>query len=136
MRKPNKMAERALLTVEGVSIQLSAPAQVVGETCAVELRNEQLDLVNGETRTSLPFTVIKHIDLHQPIFGANYIVGEYEDGGRRRSFTLTFRRGGATDFTRLFFRLAAGELQQDDSTSAPPVNIEPPQDTRDDKKNR
>ena len=74
--------------------------------------------------------------------------------GRRRSFTLTFRRGGATDFTRLFFRLAAGtllivceplslvststagELQQDDSTSAPPVNIEPPQDTRDDKKNR
>ena len=74
--------------------------------------------------------------------------------GRRRSFTLTFRRGGATDFTRLFFRLArgtlliiceplglvsistVGELRQDNSTPAPPVNAEPPQDTHDDKKNR
>ena len=27
---------------------------------------------------------------------------------RRHSFTLTFKRGGATDFTRLLFRLTEG----------------------------
>jgi hypothetical protein len=132
--------------VEGVGIELSEPREAVGDACSVELHagqvehthththtlpSLQLDLVAVGTRISLPFSNIKSIDLHQPIFGANYIVGEFIEQGRRRTFTLTFSRGGATDFTRLFFRLAEGELGREHTAVACPE----PSNT-DDKKNR
>jgi hypothetical protein len=117
--------------VEGVGIELSEPREAVGDACSVELHAGQLDLVAVGTRISLPFSNIKSIDLHQPIFGANYIVGEFIEQGRRRTFTLTFSRGGATDFTRLFFRLAEGELGREHTAVACPE----PSNT-DDKKNR
>lgn len=62
--------------------------------------------------------------VHQPIFGANYISGEYiEQGmeilqictthqtvliGSKHVLTITFNRGGATEFARAFFRITEG----------------------------
>lgn len=64
--------------------------------------------------------------VHQPIFGANYITGESIEGGKetiavyvyialklvsagsRCLFTMTFNQGGATDFARAFFRITEG----------------------------
>ena len=73
------MSDRALLCVEGVNIELSDPENALVGVCAVELRTNQvwmeyiyctifdislqLDLVSGERRISLPFSVIKSIDV-------------------------------------------------------------------------
>lgn len=121
--------------MDGVNISLNTAEESIG---AVELYNTQLGLVIGANKIHLSFSAIKTIDLHQPIFGANYIVGEYnDDNGRPCSFTLTFKRGGATDFTRLFFRLAKGELQQNNdhpvTASSQDVNQEM---ATEDKKNK
>lgn len=74
-------AHRPLLSVDGVSVNLSLPLPVLGDGCTVELHKTkvparsynathyeylQMDLVSGSTKVSLPFSAIKTIDVGIP----------------------------------------------------------------------
>lgn len=44
----------------------------------------------GETKLTLPLNCVRSIEIHQPIFGANYISGEYTENGMSKFFYETF----------------------------------------------
>ncbi|XP_064393429.1 uncharacterized protein LOC135340933 isoform X2 [Halichondria panicea] len=78
----------------------------------------------GETKHTLPLSCIRSIEVHQPIFSANYISGEYSEQDSTTTFTITFNQGGATDFARAFFRLTEGQLVTKTTPNEPTVPSE------------
>ncbi|XP_019849498.1 PREDICTED: uncharacterized protein LOC109580596 [Amphimedon queenslandica] len=57
---------------------------------------------------------IKSIQIHQPIFSANYIDIEYtSDNGENAKAIVVFNRGGATEFAKAFFRATEGVVTDD-----------------------
>lgn len=88
------------------------------ECTVLLLANQILFESEGRQLLVVPLAHMKSIQVHQPIFGANYISGEYTDRGANTTFTMTFSRGGATEFARTFFSLTEGRLVSDDSSAA------------------
>lgn len=99
--------------------------------CRVLLYLTEIKFIAGDNEQRIAIGQISSIEVHQPIFAANYITGSIEGG----TFTITFNQGGATEFARAFFRITEGNLV---TTEAPPEQPppEPPSQSRvADKKN-
>ena len=110
---------RSLITSsQGVSIQLKPPLAGFRQESisSVVLTRTEVQLCSSELKPilTIPIRVIEAIDVHQPIFTANYVTIEYNNlQGSSGRATVTFNRGGATEFADAFFRITEGRLEEE-----------------------
>jgi hypothetical protein len=84
---------------------------------------------------SMPFHLLRELEIKQPLFGANYLQGQItaeNNGGwqGRAEFTLAFLSGGGIEFSSFLLR-KMGEARQSQramhiTPSAPPPEYTPP----------
>lgn len=88
--------------------------------CSVQLLSSEIRFVqDGNIKSVISISQMCSIEVHQPLFGANYISGEYIEQGSKRVLTITFNKGGATEFATAFFRITEGKLVSTESTAIP-----------------
>ncbi|XP_062508807.1 WW domain-binding protein 2-like [Corticium candelabrum] len=132
--------ENILTSYKNVELKLSGGSlrsmKAMGEVHLSQYRIVFVSSKNSEmTSFSMPFQLLRQIEIKQPLFGANYLQGEVTaeaDGGwqGRADFSLTFSEGGAIDFSSLLLR-KMGEARQSrhvmyTTPSAPPPSYTPP----------
>ncbi|KAL5467117.1 hypothetical protein EMCRGX_G031302 [Ephydatia muelleri] len=100
------------------------PQLASNSSCRLTLSRSQITLsCEGGSTLSIPLFSMTAIEVHQPIFGANYIQGEYRTEERSRRFTITFYRGGATEFASIFFQITQGHLVTGEMPHPPPSPV-------------
>ncbi|KER21247.1 hypothetical protein T265_10376 [Opisthorchis viverrini] len=106
--------ERLLIFYDGCDIKLGNPLNQKGSG-RVYLTSHRVIFTNrsssaGLQSFSMPFVLMSNVDIKQPVFGANRIVGEVSADvnsgwNGKAEFSLTFNRGGAIEFGRALIEL-------------------------------
>lgn len=130
-------SERILIYYDGVEMAFDMPGslpvfkgnkkgRIYLTTHRVIFNNK--DLKDRLQSFSMPFFVMRELELEQPVFGANYIKGRVkaEPGGNWEGegrFKIWFNHGGAIEFGQAM--LHAGQMASRNAPRQPPVYTPP-----------
>lgn len=104
----------------------------------IYLTSHRIIFINSATKEDLksfasPFFALSHVELEQPVFGANYIKGNVKGqanggfDGREVEFKLTFKNGGAIEFGQAMLKVASMAGRHTPAYgNAPPPYFAPP----------
>ncbi|KAA0188717.1 WW domain-binding protein 2 [Fasciolopsis buskii] len=121
--------ERLLIFYDGCELKLGPPLKGT-HTGRVYLTSHRVIFINknsssGLLSMSMPFVYMKQIDVKQPVFGANSIVGHISaesNGGWQgeAEFKFTFKKGGAIEFAQALIDLGRRACSAKQTFRPPP----------------
>lgn len=130
---------RCVISVDNVSVTLNSESTSITQ---VRLTTTELQLLDSDSHLhfNIPLISVTAIEVHQPIFGTNYIDVDYTNsGGQQTKAVLTFNGGRATEFAQTFFRITDGSLETGNEPlqhTAPQIHKTISSEPTNDKKNQ
>lgn len=130
-------SERILIYYDGVEMGFDMPGSLPhfkgNKKGRIYLTTHRVIFNNKDSKDtlqsfSMPFFVMKELELEQPVFGANYIKGKVkaEPGGNwegEGKFKMWFNHGGAIEFGQAM--LHAGQMASRNFQRQPPIYTPP-----------
>ncbi|CAL8073179.1 unnamed protein product [Calicophoron daubneyi] len=128
--------ERLIIFYDGCELKLGPPLKG-SHTGRAYLTSHRVIFLSSRQSTglqsfSMPFILMRNVEIQQPVFGANRIAGRIKaeaNGGweGETEFSITFNRGGAIEFGKALIELGKRACAAKHKFRAPPP-YSPPKD--------